>query len=70
MRAANTGVSAVIDPLGRTIAELGLGTEGVLDAGLPASISPTLYSRTGDIPAALLVAACLAIVVRRRTKAS
>ena len=70
VRAANTGVSAVIDPLGRTIAELGLGAEGVLDAGLPAAIGPTLYSRTGDIPAALLVAACLAIVIRQRARVS
>ncbi len=66
VRAANTGVSAVIDPLGRLVAQLGLGTEGVLDASLPSAIGPTIYSRTGDIPAAVLVVLALAIVLRRR----
>jgi apolipoprotein N-acyltransferase len=66
VRAANTGVSAVIDPLGRVVARLGLGTEGVLDSGLPAAIKPTIYARLGDIPAAVLVAAALIIAIRRR----
>ncbi len=56
VRAANTGISAVIDPLGRIVAQLGLGVEGVLDAGLPAASPPTVYARFGDIPAAILVA--------------
>ena len=51
VRAANTGISAVIDPLGRIVARLGLGVEGVLDSGLPAAIPPTVYARSGDIPA-------------------
>ena len=38
VRAANTGISAVIDPLGRVIKSLPLGTEGVLDAPLPRRI--------------------------------
>src|SRR6202020_843111 len=40
VRAANTGISAVIDPLGRIVARLGLGLEGVLDSGLPSAIPP------------------------------
>jgi apolipoprotein N-acyltransferase len=47
-RAANTGVSAVIDPYGRIISSLGLGAAGVVDAALPAEIEPTLYSLAGD----------------------
>jgi apolipoprotein N-acyltransferase len=66
VRAANTGISAVIDPLGRIVAQLGLGIEGVLDSGLPSAISPTIYARTGDIPAAIIVIAGLIFVIRRR----
>jgi apolipoprotein N-acyltransferase len=66
VRAANTGISAVIDPMGRIVARLGLGVEGVLDSGLPAAIAPTVYARSGDIPTAMLVAAALILVIRRR----
>jgi apolipoprotein N-acyltransferase len=66
VRAANTGISAVIDPVGRVVAELGLGLEGVLDARLPSAIPPTIYVRAGDIPAAVLVIAALIFVIRRR----
>jgi apolipoprotein N-acyltransferase len=68
VRAANTGISAVIDPLGRIIARLDLGIEGVLDSPLPIAIPPTFYARTGDIPAAMLVAVAILFVVRWRTK--
>ena len=66
VRAANTGISAVIDPLGRMVARLGLGLEGVLDSGLPSAIPPTIYARVGDIPAAIIITAAVIFVVRRR----
>jgi apolipoprotein N-acyltransferase len=66
VRAANDGVSAVIDPLGRVVARLGLGLEGVLDSSLPSAIPPTIYARVGDTPAAILIAAALIFVIRRR----
>jgi apolipoprotein N-acyltransferase len=66
VRAANTGISAVIDPSGRIVARLGLGIEGVLDANLPAALPPTIYARLRDIPAAVMVAAALLLVFRRR----
>jgi apolipoprotein N-acyltransferase len=66
VRAANTGISAVVDPVGRIVARLGLGVEGVLDSRLPAAIAPTLYARMGDIPAAVMIAASLVFVIRRR----
>ncbi|HUN96087.1 MAG TPA: apolipoprotein N-acyltransferase [Bradyrhizobium sp.] len=66
VRAANTGISAVIDPLGRIVARLGLGLEGVLDSGLPKAIPPTIYARVGDIPAAIMIAVGIIFVLRRR----
>jgi apolipoprotein N-acyltransferase len=49
VRAANSGVSAVVDPLGRIVRSLPLGSEGVLDAGLPRPIAATFYARMGDL---------------------
>jgi apolipoprotein N-acyltransferase len=66
VRAANTGISAVIDPFGRLVARLGLGVEGVLDSSLPTSIAPTIYARSGDVPAAILFIAGFVFVVWRR----
>ena len=68
VRAANTGVSAVIDPLGRIVKSLPLGTEGIMDASLPRRIDATLYARTGDAGMALIMAAALIAVIRRRVK--
>jgi apolipoprotein N-acyltransferase len=45
VRAANTGVSAVIDPYGRVLAQLPLGVDAVLDAPLPQRIDPTIFAR-------------------------
>jgi apolipoprotein N-acyltransferase len=66
VRAANTGISAVIDPVGRVIARLDLGVEGVLDSSLPTPISPTIYARSGDFPALILLAFTMILVLRRR----
>ena len=55
MRAANTGISAMIDPYGRVLASLGLGQAGFIDAPLPAPLAPTLYSRWGDLPVILIL---------------
>jgi apolipoprotein N-acyltransferase len=66
VRAANTGISAVVDPVGRIVGELPLGTEGVLDAPLPRPIGPTLYVRTGDSLAGLMLAGAAVLIVRRR----
>jgi len=67
-RAANTGISAVIDPLGRVTKSLPLGAEGVMDAALPRRIEPTLYARTGDAGIAVVIGAGLILIVRRRAR--
>ncbi len=68
VRAANTGISAVVDPLGRVIRSLPLGAEGVLDSALPQPVEPTVYVRAGDSPVGLVVAAAFLFVIRRRMR--
>jgi len=68
MRSANTGVSAMIDPLGRITNSLPLGQAGYVDANLPAPLPPTIYVRIGDNPvflALLALFAALWMVARR-----
>jgi apolipoprotein N-acyltransferase len=48
VRAANTGVSAVVDPLGRYVDHISLGSMGIVDAILPAPLPPTVYAQFGD----------------------
>jgi apolipoprotein N-acyltransferase len=69
IRAANTGISAVIDPTGRVIRSLPLGVDGVIDSSLPKPIARTLYSRVGDWPVGVMMTAALLMVRRRRTLA-
>jgi len=47
-RAANTGISAVIDGRGRILGKLGLSQMGVLDMPLPGALAPTPYAQFGD----------------------
>ncbi len=48
VRAANTGISAMIDPYGRILAEIGLGEKGVIDSELPKAGPQTLFVRFGS----------------------
>ncbi len=48
IRAANTGVSAVIDAYGRVLASLDMQQEGIIDHRLPAPRVATPYARWGD----------------------
>jgi apolipoprotein N-acyltransferase len=68
VRAANTGISAVIDPVGRIINALPLGVEGVLDSSLPQPLPPTLYARMGDGPLGLVLATLLVVAAFRRLR--
>ncbi|WP_299848717.1 apolipoprotein N-acyltransferase [uncultured Roseovarius sp.] len=68
VRAANTGISAMIDPAGRITAHLPLGQAGWIDAALPPALPPTLYARIGDLPVLALLLLILggALLVRSR----
>ena len=56
IRAANTGISAVIDARGGILAQLDTGETGAIDAELPPAFRPTLYARFGDWMLAALIA--------------
>jgi apolipoprotein N-acyltransferase len=68
-RAANTGISGVIDPLGRVVASLGIGKTGVVDSPLPRSLPNTPYARLGESGFVLILVACAcAAAFGRRSK--
>lgn len=69
VRAANTGISAVIDAYGRVLAKLGLGNEGSFDADLPMALDkPTFYARYGDwiLLSMLILTVGLAMLLSRK----
>ncbi|MBN2752712.1 MAG: apolipoprotein N-acyltransferase, partial [Rhodospirillaceae bacterium] len=55
VRAANTGISATIDPYGRVVASLGLGKRGVVDSGLPRPLPETVFSGLGNVLPTLML---------------
>jgi apolipoprotein N-acyltransferase len=60
VRAAQTGVSAVLDARGRTVAMMGLAETGVVVAPLPRDRPPTPFSHWGmAIPLALIGIFCI-----------
>lgn len=70
VRAANTGISAVVDALGREMTSLPLGVHGIVQARLPAINSATVYSRTGDWPAfsAIIIMLILAVALHLKVE--
>jgi apolipoprotein N-acyltransferase len=63
IRAANGGISAVIDPYGRVRASLALGERGVVDYGLPAALATTPFTRFGSLVILLLSLICAGVAV-------
>lgn len=45
VRAANTGISAIVDPYGRILEQLPLGVAGVVDGRLPKPAAPTPFAK-------------------------
>jgi apolipoprotein N-acyltransferase len=68
VRAANTGISAVIDPLGRVINSLPLGAEGIFDSRLPSPVAPTIFVVVGDYALILFLVVSFIAVGRRRLR--
>ena len=68
VRVANSGITAVIDPYGRIVDQLGLGVVGAIDALLPSKVQGgTLYSRISDfVVLFLIVILGIALIVRRK----
>jgi apolipoprotein N-acyltransferase len=66
IRAANNGISAVVDGYGRVLARLDLNTRGTIDTALPVALPPPPYARLGDMVfiALWLVGAALAAIRR------
>jgi apolipoprotein N-acyltransferase len=60
VRAANTGISTVIDPYGSYVARLGIGHEDVIDSVLPQSLPPTPFAGLGQLLVYLLIFLVLA----------
>jgi apolipoprotein N-acyltransferase len=66
VRAANTGISAIVDPLGRIVGSLPLGTAGVLDAGLPERLAATPFLRLGSWPTLVFILLAISVCARSR----
>ncbi len=64
VRAAQTGISAIVDARGVVRARLGLNATGAVEGTLPGALEPTLASRSGPWPVVVLAAllACWALM--------
>jgi apolipoprotein N-acyltransferase len=50
VRAANTGVSALVDGKGLVVEQLQIFEKGIIDSRLPQGIGKTIYEKFGDVP--------------------
>ncbi|WP_316862264.1 apolipoprotein N-acyltransferase [uncultured Cohaesibacter sp.] len=67
LRAANTGISAIIDAKGRIVQSLSLEKDGIIQSPLPVKLRSTLYVQLGNwIFVALWLLLCLITLITRR----
>ncbi len=66
VRAAATGISALIDPYGRILDALPLGPEGIIDGVLPNPIRAPMFARTRELSVGALWIAILLIFLALR----
>jgi apolipoprotein N-acyltransferase len=71
VRAANTGISGIVDPYGRVLARSGLFEESVIVGDVRFLTGLTVYGRTGDVfvyTCALATLAALLATRRRKVR--
>lgn len=66
VRAANTGISAIVDPFGRIVDQLPLSVEANIDTTLPVAEPATVYSKWGKFSLTVTLVICLMLLVVRR----
>lgn len=62
LRAANTGISAIIDARGGIVSSLGLQLEGLVEDKLPGRYAPSLFAKFGEWVLVPIVAAWLVML--------
>ena len=65
VRAANTGISAVLDSYGRVVARSDLGETGTIEAALPAGLAAAPFAGLRRISALFALALCLLVAGSR-----
>lgn len=66
IRAANNGISGVVDPWGRVLQQRGIDVRATIDSGLPAALPLPPYGRFGDALFAALLSATFLIALSFR----
>ncbi|MEM7299643.1 MAG: apolipoprotein N-acyltransferase [Pseudomonadota bacterium] len=69
VRAANTGISAIIDPYGRITRALGLGQSGVIDGRLPVALEGTVFANIRNSVFLAVLGLILLLMIAIRAKA-